>query len=598
MTTVTDTTTEAVAKRLGEFLFDLKSPGKFGVAGVADELPEYPGMRVKGMDGVVPLPVNADVAAKLKSIANVAQGSCVCFIRADQVSFANPSWTGAVQKLTNRVASELGCDQKAVIQPVLCKALLYEKGARFKVPKDTETEDNVFATLVVQLPSVCSDGTLSRRYRDESVILGFGNSNGEASYKAHYAAVYANDEHLLETVNSGHRLSLIYSLCWKSPAIAAPSILPINVILPSVTAWSKRLEEDFDGPIAILLKREFTKNYFSKGMKSLKGRDLDIIKVLNLFNKHLSADCKLRIVLADISRKEAEYADHDIFDEDCGWWETGSVLMDVEKVFNIEGASTQRAFVFDSLQIIDMRSGELVDNDNKEWWGGAVQTIVEEDDDGHTRTTLYKKHAIVIYPTKFEFSRILKFDGLEKSAEYLLSAVEGLECVATEDRQTDFHYQLSCSHWETLAKRMFSKHNTKKFTANHNTRNSAILNAILNITIRLARLDFALRVLEMTEIFMARTPEFRPSLNCMLGLVEKFGWASLCGGLRTLIPLLVEGYSIAECLLQAGLLPKNDALVEILSLPIPNGHDDDNDDDDDGSSASSTGPPAKKRAKA
>ena len=100
---------------------------------------------------------------------------------------------------------------------------------------------------------------------------------------------------------------------------------------------------------------------------------------------------------------------------DCSW-KPEYFNKDIENVFDIDGSSTQRAFDFHSLQIIDMKSGELVDKDDKKWWSDAVEGNVDVDEENglSTREIIYKKHVIVIYPTKFEFTGILKFSGLGK----------------------------------------------------------------------------------------------------------------------------------------------------------------------------------------
>ena len=50
----------------------------------------------------------------------------------------------------------------------------------------------------------------------------------------------------------------------------------------------------------------------------------------------------------------------------------------------------------------------------------------------------------------------------------------------------------------------------------------------------------------------------------MIGLIECFGWLSVCHQLRSLLLLLYEGYAIVASLLDAELVPMTDPLVVAL----------------------------------
>ena len=571
------------AEQLASVLFELEAPGEFGVSGVALELPSYPGMLIKGTTGDIPLPVNDDVAARLKTVARVApfgKGFDTVVdekvrkaweIDGTNISFSHPRWKAAVQALTNRVVLELGCDQRAVVEPILYKALLYETGGHFKCHKDTEKEDNMFATLVIQLPSQCTGGTLSMQLGKERKVALFGQHNGNASYQAHYAAFYADVEHCLEPVTSGHRLSLTYSLCWKTPSIALPNLssTPIDSLLPILTSWST-VPGRFKGPIGIVLEHEYTDSYFSQGMNILKGRDLEVIKAIQSHNKHLSSDAKLRIVLADIRRNLSEYStgggyshsrysrynDNDSDDYD---WECNESSEQVEDVYDVEGESTECAFSFDALELIDMANGEIIDKDDGDWWGDAVEEEIEgyTGNAGPNRDTVYKKHVIVIYPVKFEFDQVLSCSGLESGAKSLLSSIKRLQDEPSFDVDHTEEKARYLSQWETLVTRWVPDNN-KNLTSD----------LIIEMTMRWKRADLALRFLELLEKTKRNKANFNPPLN-LIGLIRCFEWSSLGERLRSLIPLLLDSYSIAAALLEADLLAKDDSLVATLCASWP-----------------------------
>ncbi|KNE63848.1 hypothetical protein AMAG_19077 [Allomyces macrogynus ATCC 38327] len=123
-----------------------------------------------------------------------------------------------IDMLTIEIAAKRGCEGKQFDMP-LYKFLLSEPGGHFVKHRDTEKHDRMFATVVLQLPSVHEGGELFV-YSDtssdvaESITYDFRRSNGMAPFAVHYAVHYADAEHELNPVTSGYRLALVYSLCW------------------------------------------------------------------------------------------------------------------------------------------------------------------------------------------------------------------------------------------------------------------------------------------------------------------------------------------------------------------------------------------------
>lgn len=100
------------------------------------------------------------------------------------------------------------------MQCSLYKMLVYGEGGHFVKHQDTEKEDGMVATLVIQLPSTHEGGDLviyrggEPKYRHD-----FGKKDGSAAFLPHYAVHYADADHSLEEVTKGYRLALVYSLC-------------------------------------------------------------------------------------------------------------------------------------------------------------------------------------------------------------------------------------------------------------------------------------------------------------------------------------------------------------------------------------------------
>ena len=103
---------------------------------------------------------------------------------------------------------------------------------------------------------------------------------------------------------------------------------------------------------------------------------------------------------------------------------------------------------------------------------------------------------------------------------------------------------------------------------------------ILTMTVQLKRLDPARCFLALLETTIqaccpmaleaqdrpsgsSRRRRFNPLLD-VIGLLECFGWSSVCHQLRSLLLLLSEGYAIVASLLNAELVPMTNPLVVTL----------------------------------
>ncbi|KAF1778388.1 hypothetical protein GQ600_10321 [Phytophthora cactorum] len=143
-----------------------------------------------------------------------------------------------MEKLSAIIADRLG--YKGI--PMQCKPykmLLYGEGGHFVKHQDTEKEDGMVATLVVQLPSLHEGGDLA--------VYGGGK---------------ADAEHALEKVTKGYRLVLVYSLC-------LPPTMRHLIIGALISSMS-----DDDESFALLLAHEYTgRSIKEMGSGALKSVD-------------------------------------------------------------------------------------------------------------------------------------------------------------------------------------------------------------------------------------------------------------------------------------------------------------------------------------
>jgi hypothetical protein len=145
--------------RFQNILRNVKQSGSDSVCGAATELPPHPGLYVENY-GDVPLPLNQVFADGLIKFSRQASYDTLLNkevrdtfqIEPSAIKIKNTKWNEGLNKLTERVAKDLGCVGR--IKAKLYKMLIYQKGGHFKKHSDTEKEKNMFATLILQLPSI------------------------------------------------------------------------------------------------------------------------------------------------------------------------------------------------------------------------------------------------------------------------------------------------------------------------------------------------------------------------------------------------------------------------------------------------------------
>ncbi|KAK1932420.1 hypothetical protein P3T76_012004 [Phytophthora citrophthora] len=287
--------------------------GEYSFGGIAKTLPFAPGLVVDGV-GRISFPLIPEQAEKLiekcekspfghnletKMDENVRKS---WQLAPDQVEISNTQWRSGIEELTKTIAQRLGYE-KVPMLCVLYKVLVYGEGGHFLKHQDTEKEDGMIATLVIQPPSEHEGGDLvvfrggKERYRHD-----FGKSGGTAAFSTHFAVHYADAEHALEKVTKGYRLVLVYSLCLPPTMrhLERDSGLPTCDDLGDAISEMVSEEES----LALLLSHEYTKKSIGKlGTSALKGVDSARFRALEEANAQVPTDKKLRFFIAEISLK-------------------------------------------------------------------------------------------------------------------------------------------------------------------------------------------------------------------------------------------------------------------------------------------------------
>lgn len=311
-----------VREQLIETLKKVDRPGKFCTRGRMPPL--FPGLEVADL-GTIGLPLEKRQAAALKKLARQApygKGTKtvvdtdvrrVWEIDAEQVSLANPDWTTALKCVVDTVQAELGLE-KQKLHAHLYKLLLYEPGSFFLSHRDGEKLDRMVATLVIALPSAHKGGELVVGHEGQQEIVDF---SPESSFQTQFAAFYADCEHEILPVTSGHRLALVYNLVLaKSPqTIKAPtSGAHIAAVARILQHWN---DEGYQNAapvvsgsrhpatkLAVVLDHQYTQSGLT--FDALKGLDRAKAHVLFAAARQAGCDASLAIVTKWVSGS-AEY---------------------------------------------------------------------------------------------------------------------------------------------------------------------------------------------------------------------------------------------------------------------------------------------------
>lgn len=236
-------------------------------------------------------------------------------IPADQVALSGRSWPGTLAAIVARAAAGLG-----VTDPVsaeLYKLLVYDTGSFFVEHRDTEKSSGMFATLVVNLPSVCSGGELIVRHRGHEVCL---DLNSAEPAEISFAAFYADCVHEVRPVTAGYRLTLVYNLLRNGDG-PAPTLPEYEEQSRAVTAllalWvkSKNLACD-ETPEKLIYPLEHAYTPAELAFDTLKSSDAAAAAVL--VPAATAADCELHLALVSI--EESGSAEHDYAPRGRGRW--------------------------------------------------------------------------------------------------------------------------------------------------------------------------------------------------------------------------------------------------------------------------------------
>ena len=250
----------------------------------------------------------------------------------DQFELRNPEWDGVVHKIVDQVRHSMRLIDYDV-SAHLYRLLVYEKGGFFLPHRDGEKMDHMVATLVITLPCKHSGGELIVRHEGNAVLL---DTERAASKRGiNFTAFYADCEHEVKPVRSGHRVSLVYNLVAKPSAHSTKRNFLVGSNESTDTACqSEALALRGLASVFAHWPKEITKavivldhRYTSRGVAAdlLKGTDRE--KAKQIFEAARQANCTCYLAL--LTREEKGDADYyepigaKFYSRDTEWDEEG-----------------------------------------------------------------------------------------------------------------------------------------------------------------------------------------------------------------------------------------------------------------------------------
>ena len=392
----------------------VKTSGTFSVGGTLPSIP--PGLKVKGV-GNVALPL---LEQQAKALIEFSQQSPFGYgeetvydtnvrkswqIAAEDFELTNPQWEEALRGAVEQIGKQLGLDDCQIeFEPY--KLLIYEKGGFFAAHRDTEKIPDMFATLVVNLPSEHEGGELIVSHGGQSHTYSFADSDG---FHPPFVAFYADCYHEVKPVTAGYRINLVYNLAIanrkKQPLLSAQTQV-IEDIGRALQKWKRESDEN---PLLIyLLEHSYTEQNIS--LSNLKHGDF--AKASVLLKAAEQNDCQAFLCLATYYRTSygetvyyGRYSSRYDLDED----DFEEYDVDTEEVY-------AHSFISAAGEKIAVRKLRLDEDDLlaktpiREGPGRGYSISEATGNEGATKDLWYHRGAVIIWPKDREFDLATRMD--------------------------------------------------------------------------------------------------------------------------------------------------------------------------------------------
>ena len=399
----------------------VKTSGAFSVSGTLPSI--LPGLDVKGV-GHIGLPLTEHQAKALIELSEQApfgRGEETIVdtevrqswqLSADDFELGNPQWNEAMQAAADQIGKELGLSGcKIGFEPY--KLLVYEEGSFFASHRDTEKIPNMFATLVVNLPSEHEGGELIISHAGQSQSYSFADSS---LFEPSFVAFYADCYHEVKPITAGYRLCLVYNLAItnrKKQPVLSQQMGPIEEIDKAIQEWS---QERHDNPIlTYLLDHSYSEQNLS--MANLKHGDF--AKASVLLNAAANSGCQAYLCLATYYRtsygevgsygwrgRRGRYSDYnDELDESAfEEYDVSEELVYAHAFVRADGTKI-------NVKKVDLDADDLLAKVPLIEGPGRGYSISEATgNEGATKDLWYHRGAVIMWPKERELELVAKMD--------------------------------------------------------------------------------------------------------------------------------------------------------------------------------------------
>lgn len=300
-------------ERVTEALTAIKADGTFATKLTCGY--ERLALTVKGV-GPIRFPISAMTARKLCAVARPAP-----FGRRDktlhdtsvrdtwqlsqrQVKIDARSWKPTLEAQLSIMKRRLGLPAEWQLVAVFDKLLVYGPGQFFATHQDSERSDDMVGSLVVELPSSYTGGSLVVEHNAEKKVFR-GLTPG--TKKLSLLGFYADCRHEVKPVTSGFRITLTYQLQYRagaSPQLPEHLSAEVGQLAASVkTYFSTPIQNSYSSAaperpdrLVYLLDHEYTQ--LSLAWNRLKNGDRLRAAALRRVAELL--DCECYLTLADV----------------------------------------------------------------------------------------------------------------------------------------------------------------------------------------------------------------------------------------------------------------------------------------------------------
>lgn len=411
-----------------ELMNKIESAGTFSASGKLD--PVFPGLMIKDV-GEVSLPLMESQAKEIikqceqapfgrgeetivdTNVRNVWQ------ISPEAVEFTNPQWDPIMANACNDVAKQLGLfDCKVDFE--LYKVLVYAKGSFFQEHRDTEKIPNMFATMVVNLPSAHEGGELIVRHGRESNHYSF---SGKSKFYPEFTAFYADCYHEVKPIHSGYRLSLIYNLAITN-RIKQPLLSHQTEILDQVDAYIQKWSQSQDDHpmLTYLLEHSYSEQNLS--LANLKNNDF--AKASILLKSAEKNGCKAFLCL--VSYIEESYGECWGGESSYNEYEITRQEVYAHHFINTKGEKID-------VESLTLEENELFANiPLREGPGREVSISEATGNEGATKELWYHRGAIIMWPEHRDLEIVFKID-IAYGTHYFKELIQNHDVSGGESRK-------------------------------------------------------------------------------------------------------------------------------------------------------------------